>query len=211
MNPLSQDVQEIMRRLGSTRYTADIDRQAADIEANLRAKDRVQRRTEKLRAMGAPDYLAGQLATRHRTLATNAVLGLGAGIVVLSGPVGTGKSLAALGWLMSAPDPVLYLQASGLTEIRPWAKKPWVGRRSIVVDDLGTEHKAAAGLVDELVLYVHGRRNATLVLTTNLLAHDTPERQGFNSRYGARVARRIRERPALANKPWVTISHCERV
>lgn len=131
-------------------------------------------------------------------------------ILVLSGAVGSGKTIAAVTWLYAwvmdkrnwhvadaGPQPVgrcLFVTAPQLQRA-PRFDVRWVERLTratrLVVDDLGAEYVDDKGvftsLVQEVVNERHARRRATLI-TTNLAA---PE---FKARYGERVADRIRER-----------------
>ena len=196
-----------MASLGVTGYGARIDAEARDREQRIAAQDAEIERLAELRKMGAPDFLTSQLAHCHRTAAIAAVENLGAGIQVLGGDVDTGKSIAALWWLRTAAGPVFYCQANELAQIADWHRKPWQGKRSIVLDDVGTESVKAIARVQDIVLYAHGRRSCTLLITTNLTQEDQRDQLGFKSRYGQRVARRMRERPAHGPTPWVAITN----
>lgn len=126
-------------------------------------------------------------------------------IVVLSGRRGCGKTVAAGRWLvaLSGNGRGLFIDAPRLTR---WSrydddemeKLERVG--ALVIDDLGMEyddkHGAFRSFVDGLINARYSRSLPTLI-TTNLPANDFERDgqkvEGFKSRYGERIADRIRE------------------
>lgn len=154
------------------------------------------------------------------TQAVQAALGAvesGVMIVVLSGRRGCGKTVAAGRWLLgmaaawdARSDKFRYGNGGGLfldaTKLARWSRYneeemtrlERVG--ALVVDDLGIEyddkHGAFRSFVDGLINARYSNSVPTLI-TTNLPANDFQSDgqkvEGFKSRYGERVADRIRE------------------
>lgn len=131
------------------------------------------------------------------TQATAALVGLKPGIVVLSGPKGCGKTVAAT-WLAvqtarATKQPSTFLRASAFLAAGRFdreARALWAGASRLVLDDLGMEYADAKGSfladLDELidVFYADLR---TLVITTNCSL------DVFSERYGERIRDRLRE------------------
>lgn len=115
----------------------------------------------------------------------------GDGIAVLSGPPGCGKTVAATWWGMQV-GAICVRAATFATTSRYESddRAGWLKARSMVLDDLGTEYNDAKGSfnvdLDDLIDVKYGSMHR-LVITTNLPA------AAFKSRYGERVADRIRE------------------
>lgn len=122
-------------------------------------------------------------------------------ITVLAGPPGVGKTVTAAAWAVHSPARPRFLRASALAAASRYsqdARAKWMETRSLVLDDLGDEYTDKAGSflvdLDELVdTYYSDLR--TLVITTNL------GREEFASRYGVRIADRLRE-----SGRWITMT-----
>jgi len=113
-------------------------------------------------------------------------------ILVIAGPIGVGKTIAAVLWLQAnGGRRPLFMRASAFEARGRYdhdTRQAWERSTGFVLDDLGVEYTDARGnfaaLLDELVdLYTGG--HAGLVITTNLDASK------FRERYGERVASRI--------------------
>lgn len=118
------------------------------------------------------------------------------GIIVFSGPVGTGKTTAAMrvawrhtsacGWLYT------FVRAADLVAMSRYSeeRKELLKATHIVVDDLGAEYADTKGSfladLDELIDRVYSDQ-LHMVITTNL-PPDT-----FKARYGVRIVDRLRE------------------
>lgn len=115
------------------------------------------------------------------------------GIVVLSGPPGCGKTVAAAWWALRSPRPTRFIRAAEFARSSRYAhedRQALFAHRRMCLDDLGAEYADAKGSfavdLDELVdLFYADRRR--LVITTNLDA------KAFRGRYGARIADRLAE------------------
>lgn len=161
----------------------------------------------------------------QRTAAVEAVekwMESGASLLLLHGPTGSGKSLAAATCFLAARET---LRWTGGGETRwdsygcGFAAACDVARQSyfdaagrdlvdhlkrvtlLVLDDVGAEQVSAPWLatLDEVINARFGDRRKRTVLTTNLSAKRPGVGQvsPFEERYGARVARRIRESGAV--------------
>lgn len=115
-------------------------------------------------------------------------------VVVLSGPAGTGKTVAAAVWAIERISSVpVFLRASAFANTSRFdesERRSWLRAGALVLDDLGAEYVDAKGnflsSLDELIdTYYSSKR--PLIITTNLLQ---PQ---FKERYGARIEDRIRE------------------
>lgn len=115
-------------------------------------------------------------------------------VVVLSGGLGCGKTVAATRWVAEGDDTKpLFVRAAAFEAIgrydRKWRER-WTTASSMVLDDLGAEYGDAKenflAILDELfdVVYSHP---IPCVVTTNLLLKD------FRLRYGERIYSRLRE------------------
>jgi DNA replication protein DnaC len=168
-----------------------------------------QRDAEALTNAGVPERQRRVLADLRDTPAVLSVREWQASdhcALVLSGGVGTGKSIAAAAWLLETVRSL----PSGLRSRRWWKAFDLcrLGQfadelgdlcrvRSLVIDDLGGEYADKSGsfattltwLVD--ARYEHNRR---IVMTTNL------EAAAFRARYGERIYDRLRECGA-----WVAV------
>lgn len=115
-------------------------------------------------------------------------------IVVLSGGVGSGKTVAATRWVAENDDrSPLFVRAAAFEASSRYDKKwreRWTKASSLVLDDLGAEYGDAAqhfltGL-DELLDVAYSQPIPTII-TTNMPA------AAFAERYGNRIASRLRE------------------
>ncbi len=118
----------------------------------------------------------------------------GRGSIVLAGPKGTGKTVAAAWHALNSErgEAFRFVRAAMLVRVGRFGDE-WSGfltARSLCVDDLGAEYADVKGSfvsdLDELVDTFYADRR-TLIVTTNL------DGKEFRSRYGARVTDRIRE------------------
>ena len=115
------------------------------------------------------------------------------GIAVLSGPPGSGKTVGAVWWAMTAPQLPEFVRATEIATASRYDSETrgrWLNADALIVDDLGAEYMDAKGSfatdLDELVdLFYAGRQH--LVITTNCTSRT------FAERYGARVVDRLRE------------------
>jgi DNA replication protein DnaC len=116
-----------------------------------------------------------------------------ASVLVLSGPPGCGKTVAATWWALQRSWAPTFVRATSFAASSRYdrdTRERWLGANALVLDDLGTEYADAKGSfltdLDELIDTFYGDRRP-LVITTNLKAED------FRDRYGARIVDRIRE------------------
>jgi len=167
---------------------------------------------------GIPDLFARRIATgevRPELPAMRALQSAGAdggppraGIYVLSGPTGCGKSMAAAAWLAEfggrAPlwDSAARLSATSRYDADARARRE--SATGMVLDDLGVEYADRGGNwqadLDALVdwFYGHGR---PLVVTTNIPLAGRDGRNPFADRYQARIASRVAE-----SLGWLAVS-----
>ena len=122
-------------------------------------------------------------------------------LLVLSGPVGCGKTTAAGRWLIGArdrgtlitPKPRRFLpiaECARLNRFSDEALIPIEHAKALVLDDLGAEYlddKGALASLLESIIDARYRHVLPTVITTNLRS------AAFKERYGERVADRIRE------------------
>lgn len=124
------------------------------------------------------------------------------GIVVLSGPKGTGKTVAATWWAAQRRDRVRFVRASELLASSRYDREARAEllAHPLVLDDLGAEYADPKGSfvadLDELVDVFYGNMRP-LIITTNIVKVErTPDgtvRHPFVERYGERIADRLRE------------------
>lgn len=120
-------------------------------------------------------------------------------VLVLSGGIGTGKTLAACWWAEKGAKPGTPFPGSVFmtaAELARWPRydmakmSALLERPHLVIDDLGTEYMDDKGNFMAVLDEVIGTRCANMrrtVITTNLSA------KGFRERYGARITDRIVE------------------
>ncbi len=113
-------------------------------------------------------------------------------LVVISGRVGCGKTVAAAWWAIRQAPIVEFVSATEYLQASRYdgSRARWRLAEALVLDDIGTEYldERGSALVDltDLVNEFYSRKRS-LVMTTNL------EAEAFKARYGDRVADRIRE------------------
>jgi DNA replication protein DnaC len=118
------------------------------------------------------------------------------GILVLAGPKGCGKTVAAARWALAQPIgkfPLFVRAATFATSSRYGEEhRRFVDSPDLVLDDLGAEYVDAKGSfltdLDELVDTFYGAKRRRLLITTNIRVDD------FARRYGERITDRLRER-----------------
>jgi DNA replication protein DnaC len=172
-------------------------RENAELDAADEAAREVERRSKRatrLMDMGMPRRVL-ELGALDRTEAViqlaHALAISGGAIVVLSGSVGCGKTVAAGHWLYHARGGPYFSTAAALCRANRYEKVPaWSEASAAVIDDLGAEYADTKGAfqadLDEIIAHYHGQKKR-LVITTNLRAKE------FKQRYGERIASRIRE------------------
>lgn len=117
-------------------------------------------------------------------------------VMLLSGPMGVGKTVAAAWWALHAPRTAAFVRASTFARVSRYerdgdaGKGAWIEAPALVLDDLGAEFLDSAGSfltdLDELIDTFYADERA-LVITTNCNA------KVFAQRYSERVLDRIRE------------------
>lgn len=114
-------------------------------------------------------------------------------VVVLSGPVGVGKTVAVARWCLARPARIVFTRATTFAASSRYdaeSRAKYYGSAGLCLDDLGTEYadKKESFLVDldELVdtYYADAR---PLLITTNLKSGE------FRERYGVRVWDRLHD------------------
>lgn len=114
-------------------------------------------------------------------------------IAVLSGSIGTGKTVAAAVWMFQEIRKLQFVRASAFAAMSRYAadsRRLLFTAEGLVLDDLGAEYQDAKGSflvdLDELIDTYYGNQRP-LIITTNLRAAD------FKARYGGRIEDRLRE------------------
>ena len=165
----------------------------------------------KLSAMQIPPAAARVLANSpkntdaRRLLAQSRSRERGA-ITVLAGPPGTGKTIAAVEWLLLGRAG-RFITAAHLARSAREAIPEILAAPLLVVDDLGGEYLDAPGWMSALLEELVNDRmswDRPTVFTTNLRAKAPAADPGapcFLSRYGARIVDRMRERGEYL---WIT-------
>lgn len=149
-----------------------------------------------LEALGWPrralDGVGSADTNRHAISALRA-RGDSEGIVVLSGPPGCGKTVAAAWQALERTRSTAFVRASEFARTSRYKadlREQWFAARCLCLDDLGAEYVDEKGSLlvdlDELidVFYADRRR---LTITTNCTA------KAFGERYGARITDRLAE------------------
>lgn len=121
-------------------------------------------------------------------------------VLVLAGPPGCGKTVAAAWWSLRRARPPVFLRSTAFaanSRFDAAKRDEWLKAGALVLDDLGTEYADTKGNylvdLDELIDTFYGDRRP-LLITTN--CDDTT----FKTRYGARIVDRVRECGAFA---WI--------
>lgn len=114
-------------------------------------------------------------------------------VLVLAGSPGCGKTVAATHWAMHNRPGATFVRASTFAASSRYdraERNAWLKAQALVLDDLGGEYVDTKGSLmadlDELVDTYYGDQRP-LLITTNL------DREAFKSRYGQRIADRLRE------------------
>lgn len=149
---------------------------------------------DKLEALGWPRRALRVAAVNH--VSAFAKLGGDPGahaVVVLAGPPGTGKTVAAAAWALTARYKPRFVRSSSFAAMSRYnvdQRSELFTCKALVLDDLGAEYADVKGSflvdLDELVDTFYGDERP-LVITTNL------NRESFRERYSDRIADRFRE------------------
>lgn len=154
-------------------------------------------RLDQLLELGFPrravEFVRADVNQAEAAIARIAAYVSSAEILVLSGPKGCGKTVAATWWAAQRSDRVRFLRASTFASSSRYddrtARNEWLSG-PLVLDDLGAEFADAKGSfladLDELVDAFYSDLRP-LVITTNSGPED------FRQRYGERIADRLRE------------------
>lgn len=175
---------------------AEILRRRED-EAEAAKRERVARKRGALVTAGFPERALDAAAVADENAeALRKVSGwdhASQNVLVLSGPAGCGKTVAATWWAMRRDWPPAFVRATSFAASSRYdrdAREKWLKASALVLDDLGTEFADTKGSflvdLDELIDVFYGDRRP-LIITTNC----TPTK--FRERYGERVIDRIRE------------------
>lgn len=123
-------------------------------------------------------------------------------VIVLSGPPGCGKTVAAACWTLDRKIRSRFVRASTFAAASRYnadQRNEWFSAPALVLDDLGAEYLDAKGSfmvdLDELVDTFYGSEKP-LIITTNCTLDQ------FRSRYGERVVDRLRE-----SASWISVSN----
>lgn len=120
----------------------------------------------------------------------------GGSILLLTGGVGCGKTVAAAWWcwfVVASHTPPTWITAAAFARLSRYSdeRAALVKATELVVDDLGSEYLDPKGSlaadVDELIDSFYSRPSSALVITSNCTASE------LRSRYGERFVDRIRE------------------
>jgi len=136
------------------------------------------------------------LSLTTASAAANEALSATRPMLVLSGPAGVGKTVAAVqwvrAWVAARCGSALFVTALDITtaDVRGGALRAWCDTGALVLDDLGREYLDDRGWLLSLVEGVLDARYAArrpTIITTNLA------RDLFKARYGERIVDRLRE------------------
>lgn len=122
-------------------------------------------------------------------------------VVVLVGPRGCGKTVAAACWALTREAPPLFIRAASFAARGRYdeeQRSEWTNARALVLDDLGVEYADEKGSfltdLDELIDTYHGAMKP-LIITTNATLAD------FTDRYKARIVDRLAQ-----SSTWITVN-----
>lgn len=190
-------------------------RRKLDAEEARSQAQALQARGKKIVACGAPQALV-ELMTSGAVKKDSEVMGKlddwhkdGNRICVLSGPVGVGKTVAAVRWLMNHGRVYPCFVRAGDFEARGryshvW-RDAWQSATGMVLDDMGAEYQDAKGnlLADlDTLIDTYAVGGGRLIITTNLpWDSDDPEAVTFQSRYEERISSRI-----VGSAAWVNVA-----
>lgn len=114
-------------------------------------------------------------------------------ILVLSGPAGCGKTVAATWWAWNRAPWASFIRSTTFAASSRYNNEKrdgWFAAGALVLDDLGTEFADSKGNyqvdLDELVDVFYGDRRPLIITTNCTLAE-------FKTRYGSRITDRVRE------------------
>lgn len=174
------------------------DRRDAEVRANMTAafEEPVLDRLAKLESVGFPRRAIRSVRrgiTPPPAIARlRDAVGDDVGIVVISGPKGVGKTVAATWWAAQRRDRVQFVRAADLLASSRYDREARADLFSsaLVLDDLGAEYADPKGSfaadLDELVDVFYGSMRP-LLITTNC------DRDAFRQRYSERIVDRLRE------------------
>lgn len=123
------------------------------------------------------------------------------GILVLSGPAGVGKTVAACWWANQCDRLPTFMRASEFATISRYdeeARALWQKAHGLILDDLGAEYLDPKGSflvdLDEMIDTFYAEKT-DLVITTNC------DKATFKARYGNRIVDRLAEAGT-----WLTVT-----
>lgn len=197
--PLRQALAAVIGRKAPAAQTwEEHDRQIQERLAREKRRDRQELQRQWRRTLlesGVPELRLEEALAATPSPAIDAVEGWtpGRNVLILAGPIGVGKTVAAVWWLHrhQGRRPVFVRSAEFEAHGRydHEFRSRWANASGMVLDDLGVEYQDARGnlaaALDELVDAFTSRPRAWLVITTNLA--DTE----FRRRYGERIASRL--------------------
>lgn len=206
-------IDEIMRRMEALQNDPEHRRKSAEAErkrSEAASADLTRRKREFVDNLQLPEHHVQQMESLRPTKALEAVMADVPGILVLSGGVGCGKTMAAVWWLYAFATASANWETGETPRFKP-KRKPYfstaaavarwprydsdvmearMGSPRLVIDDLGKEYLDANGsylaTLEEIIDARYSRR-LPLVMTTNMTA------AAFRERYTARIADRINE------------------